>query len=140
MLEIEAWQVWIVLGLLLAIGEVLSTHFVMLGLGMACLGGSVAAASGAGPTGQITAFGLVSAVIVPSLVYWLRRHAQVQKYRDAGDFAGRSGRTERYNGRLGIRLSGDFFFVRYQDGSEPQPDRQVTVVEMQGLTAIVRDS
>jgi membrane protein implicated in regulation of membrane protease activity len=140
MFEIEAWQVWIVLGLLLAIGEVLGTNFVMLGLGLACAGGSIAAASGAHLTGQITAFALASAVIVPLLVYLLRRRGAARTYRDAGNFAGRSGRTERYNGRLGVRLNGDFFFARYEDGSEPEPDRQVTVVEMQGLTAIVRDS
>jgi membrane protein implicated in regulation of membrane protease activity len=139
--SIEAWHWWVLLGLLLAIGELLGAQFVLLGLGIGCLGGAAASLFGAPLTVQVFSWGLVSAVATPVLIRHFRSsHDKQPGILDDGWAVGRSGVTEEYGGRVGLRLKGDFYPARYFDTEQPPAAGvPVEVREMRGITVFVID-
>lgn len=139
--SIEAWHWWVLLGLLFAIGELLGAHFVLLGLGIGCLGGAAASLFDASLTVQVFSWGVLSAVVTPLLINYFRStHDKRPGILDEGWAIGMSGVTEEYGGRVGIRLKGDFYPARYADTEQP-PEAGVPVVvcEMRGITVFVKN-
>jgi membrane protein implicated in regulation of membrane protease activity len=137
---LEAWHLWILLGLLLAIAELSGSGFVLLAMGVACLAGAaVAAFTEVGLAGQIVATVLTAAVLSPLFVGWYRAiHRSTSGPRDEGWERGRPATVERYAGRLGVRLDGDFYPARYGDGRELAEGARVEVERIEGITARVR--
>ena len=138
---IEPWHWWVLLGMLLAIGELLGAQFVLLGLGIGCLGGAVASLFDTTLSMQVLSWGILSAVVTPLLVLYFRRtHEKRPGILDDGWAIGMSGVTEEYGGRVGVRLKGDFYPARYlEDEQPPEAGVPVEVRDMRGITVFVRN-
>lgn len=139
MLEIEAWHVWVIIGLLLAIAELLGAEFVLLALGVSCLtGAGVAATTDLGVSWQLGLTAATAALLVPFFVHFFRSVlAPGRQVAGEGGGIGERVTLIEHNGRLGLRYKGDFFPARGVDG---QPLAAGTVVEIrafEGITALV---
>jgi membrane protein implicated in regulation of membrane protease activity len=138
---LRAWHLWLLLGILLAIAELAGAGFVLLALGMACLAGAAAAAwTDWGLSAQILTAAIVAAVLTPLAIYRFRTSVRLRRPGplDRGWERGRRAIVERYGGRAGVRLNGDFFPARLADGREPAEGEEVEVVGIEGITAHVR--
>lgn len=140
MLGFEAWHLWIALGLALAVAELLGAEFVLLALGLACLGGAVAAITGAALATQILTAGVLAAVLVPLAVIKFR-HAMRPNSRygvtGSGVERGTVAEIVEQAGEIGLKFRGDFLPARLPDGNRPVPGTRVRIREVRGITAIV---
>lgn len=59
-----SWEMWIIVGVILAIGEIASTSFVLLWFALGSLVGALVAFLGASPQVQLLSFGFASLVLV----------------------------------------------------------------------------
>jgi membrane protein implicated in regulation of membrane protease activity len=136
-IAVEAWHLWVLVGLGLAIAELLGAQFVLFALGVSCLAGAAAAAwTDWGLQGQLTVTLVAAAAITPLFVTLMRRlHTKRQGPLDTGWERGREAVTERYAGRIGVRLNGDFYPARLADGSPPPAGVLVRVERIEGNTA-----
>jgi|TARA_B100000745_G_scaffold144714_1_gene94733 membrane protein implicated in regulation of membrane protease activity len=136
----EAWHLWIIAGLLLSLLELIGGQFVFLAIGVSCLVG----ASFAGLTDQPFKWQLgvtvvAAAILIPLFVGLYRRYGMPAGRATTGEGAESTEQyhiTE-YNGRIGVKIKGDFFPVKEQAGSPLVVGEQVKVVKMDGITAIV---
>lgn len=72
--DIAAWHVWLALGLLLIIAEVIGTELVLLALGAAALATGLAAATAdLGLNMQLLVYGIAAALFVPVFMTFYRR-------------------------------------------------------------------
>lgn len=139
--QIETWQVWVIIGVLFIIAEVLGTEFILLALGFACVVTGLATnAFDLGINMQLLTAGISSAVFVPLFMRFYRRAFKAKGTRSlVSEGVGRDRDLEviDYNGRLGIRIQGDFYPVASIDDSPVQAGDWVRLVEMRGVTAYV---
>lgn len=137
----EAWHLWVVLGLALAVAELLGTQFVLLALGVSCLAGAAVAGFTDADLGtQILATGVLAAVLVPLAVARLgRRIRPTEGYGVTGTGAERGTVAEVLEraGDVGIKYRGDFLPARLTDGSKPVPGARVRVIALRGITVTV---
>ncbi len=136
----EAWHLWIALGLALAVAELLGAEFVLLALGIACLGGAAAAMAGAALATQILTTGVLAAVLVPFAITRLRHAVRPgSRYGVTGSGAERGTVVEviEQAGDVGLKFRGDFLPARLPDGDSPEPGTRVRIREVRGITAIV---
>lgn len=140
-LRIAAWQIWLLLAVLLALAELMGAQLVLLALGLSCLAGAaVAAFTPWGLAAQLGATVAAAAVLTPLLVLAFRRHhlQAAPGPLDPGWEAGHTARLEGYGGRLGVRIQGDFFPARAESGALPPEGARVVVVRLESVTAVVR--
>lgn len=111
-MEIEAWHLWLLGGMILAALEMLGLAFVALALGTSCVAGAIAALMGASLTVQIGASTVTAIILTPLFVRWFK---QLKPATDAVALAGESGSSGQrcilveQQGRLGVVIKGDFF-------------------------------
>lgn len=139
--DIAAWHVWLALGLLLIIAEVIGTELVLLALGAAALATGLAAATAdLGLNMQLLVYGIAAALFVPVFMTFYRRRFKATGTRAlVGDGVWRDAEytVVEYGGRHGIRIDGDFFPAASTEGDPLRAGELVRVLEMRGLTAIV---
>lgn len=139
--SVEAWQVWLGAGLLLAIAEVLGTQFVLLALGTAfSLTALVTAVFGLDFDAQLLAAALWTALLVPAFIMFYRRRMMPGVTRTLvsdGLGIGENHTVIRRGERLGVKIHGDFFPVEAIDGNVAEGD-SATIIEWRGISAIVR--
>lgn len=139
--SVEAWQVWLGAGLLLAIAEVLGTQFVLLALGTAfSLTALVTAVFGLDFDAQLLAAALWTALLVPAFIMFYRRRMMPGVTRTLvsdGLGIGENYTVIRRGERLGVKIHGDFFPVEPIDGNVAEGD-SATIIEWRGISAIVR--
>ncbi len=139
--SVEAWQVWLGAGLLLAIAEVLGTQFVLLALGTAfSLTALVTAVFGLDFDAQLLAAALWTALLVPAFIMFYRRRMMPGVTRTLvsdGLGIGENHTVIRRGERLGVKIHGDFFPVEPIDGNVAEGD-SATIIEWRGISAIVR--
>lgn len=137
----ESWVFWVIGALALAIAELLGAEFVLLALGVSCLGGAaVAYYTDAGIGGQLAGFAAVAIVMVPLLAVWLRRKfAPPSGYGTTGTGGECGARVvvENVGGKPYVRYRGDQFPVACAQGL-PQIGETVEILEFKGITAQVR--
>lgn len=136
--NVEAWQIWLGLGLLLAIAEVLGTQFVLLALGTAfALTALVTQAFGLDFDGQLLAAAIWAALLVPAFIVFYRRRMMPGATRTLvsdGVGIGERFTVIRRGERLGVKVHGDFFPI---EGDAAEGD-SVTLTEWRGICAVVR--
>ncbi len=145
-MEIEAWHLWLLGGMVLAALEMLGLAFVALALGVSCIAGSVVALAGGSLTLQIGASAVMAIILTPLFVRWFKRQVPPS---DSVSLAGESGSNGQrcvlveQQGRLGVLIKGDFFPAQMDlDGTES--DRplsvgmKVLVQRFSGITVIVQ--
>ncbi len=138
--EIEAWHWWLLAGMILAALEMLGLAFVALALGISCLAGAVAAWIGGSLTLQIASTTVAAIILTPLLVrLFKQQRSRVDSISLAGEAggAGQAYTLIEQQGRLGIRIKGDFFPVMSADNSALNVEQTVIVQRFSGITAIV---
>lgn len=138
----DDWVAWLILAVLLGVGEVLTTSFY---LGPFAIGAAVAtviAALGGGLVLSGIAFLVVSALALTTLRPIARRHLRTPSALRTGT-AALVGRTatvvERVSDGAGtVKLEGEVWTARPYDEDEViEPGTRVHVIEIRGATALV---
>jgi membrane protein implicated in regulation of membrane protease activity len=139
MFGLEAWHVWIIVGLLLVLAELLGAGFVLLALGVACLvGAAVAGTTDLDFGWQLGLTSAAAALLVPCFVYWFRR-SFVPHRGVVGEGGGQGERVRliEHSGRIGLKHKGDFFPARAIDGKPLRAGDEVEIQSFEGITALV---
>lgn len=139
--DIQAWQVWVILGVLLIIAEVIGTEFILFAIGVAFLvTGVMTDAFDFGLNMQLLTAGIASAMFVPLFMRFYRRVFKATGTKSLvseGVGQGEDLQIVDYAGRLGIRIQGDFYPARTFDDAPLAAGDWVRLVEMKGVTAYV---
>ncbi|MCP1726290.1 membrane protein implicated in regulation of membrane protease activity [Natronospira proteinivora] len=139
----QAWHLWAVAALLLALAELAGGQFILLGLGLAAAVVAVVLIflPGMGFAGQLLIFGVAAAVIVPLIVMVFRRYFPEQGVSVMNEPGGKAGEprpvVER-DGRIGVEIYGDFYPAEFPSGIEPEKGMEVVVLRFRGIKALVR--
>jgi membrane protein implicated in regulation of membrane protease activity len=137
------WVVWVVIAVVLAIGEVLTPGAFFLGpVALAAGAAAVAALLGAGTAGSLIVFivgGLLSLLVLRPIA---RRHVHMPAISRTGTDAlvGRKAIVTRpVNDRGGrVRIGGEEWSARaYMEGQVLEPGTRVEVAKIEGATALV---
>ena len=137
-------MVWVLLGVLLAAGEVFSLSFFLAPFAVGALLGAAADLAGASAAVEIVVF-LVSSFLLFGLVRPVaRRHLRTPAQLRTGTAAlvGRTATvTERVNADAGaVKLEGEIWTARaYDDEAVIEAGRRVQVIEIRGATALVSE-
>jgi membrane protein implicated in regulation of membrane protease activity len=140
-----AWLVWVVVAVVLGIGEVLTPGLFFLGpVALAAAAAAVASALGAGTVGSVLVF-LVGALLSLALLRPIaRRHMHMPVLSRTGTDAlvGRQALvTRRVDGVGGrVRIGGEEWSARsYLDGEVYAEGSTVDVIRIEGATALVAE-
>lgn len=134
-----AWKLWIILGLILAVAEllVLPAQFLLVALGICAIlvGVLVWGTDMSYPT-QLAWFAGLAIVLVPVFVYVWRRKAPVRYAGTAGESPHAPQRAEVIKVEpLTVRLRGDSFPAQAAEGVQFEIGEGVTVNGFSGITA-----
>ncbi|WP_151671092.1 NfeD family protein [Nitrincola schmidtii] len=135
----EAWHLWLLAGLFLMILELLGTGFVAFALGLAALAGMIAALLHLPAAAQWISFAIAAAVLAP----WLRK--KFQRWAPSRRRSGLAGEKRTMeglllldnSGQLKVKVESDTYFVRSLSDRNLTPGTRVTVVDFDGITALV---
>jgi membrane protein implicated in regulation of membrane protease activity len=139
------WVVWVVVAVLLAIGEVLTPGAFFLGpVSLAAGAAALAALLGAGTVGSLIVFivgGLLSLLVLRPIA---RRHVHLPAISRTGTDAlvGRKAVVTRRVNDLGgrVRIGGEEWTARpYLGGQEYAEGTTVDVIQIEGATALVAE-
>jgi len=150
--ELSPAMAWAVIGLLLALSELLTGAFVLLALGIAALITSLAVAVfDLSLTGQLVVMGIASGLLVPLAIYKIRPMFSPKgvKYGTTGTGAetGKQYRVETMtfdSGINAIKVNGDLYRIQaVDDRGNPsettiRPGDLVTLTRFDGTLALVR--
>jgi len=142
----DAWVVWLVIAVALAVGEVLTVSFYLFPFAIGALGAAVADLAGGGSSVQALAFVVLTALSLGIVRPIARRHVAVPPALRTGT-AALVGRTAvvvedicNDEARGAVRLEGETWTARAFDDDELIPSgRRVTVMEIRGATALVAE-
>lgn len=143
---------WLLIGLLLAAAELMTGGLVLLALGVAAIGVAVLAWFGIGLNGQLIGMAVLSGILVPVAVKWIRPRFSPQGVgygtTGAGTERGRLFTVCRrdFDGALGVKINGDFYRARLDNTEAPDSTgasalaegQPVRFVRFDGTTALVR--
>lgn len=140
----DAWVIWILIACVFGVGEILTTSFFLAPFGIGALVGAGVAALGGGVVVSGAAFILVSVLLLlfvrPVARAYL--HPPVQLRTGAAALVGRRAmvvaRIANDDGVGSVRIDGEIWTARAFDDEEViEPGTPVTVIEIQGATAVV---
>ena len=137
------WVVWVVLAVLLAIGEVMTPGLFFLGpLAVAAVAAAVVSALGAGIVGSVIVFLVGSLFSLVLLRPIARRHIRLPAVSRTGTDAlvGRRAIVTRKVDGIGgrVRIGGEEWSARsYLDDEEYDEGSTVDVIKIEGATALV---
>ena len=134
-----AWKLWIILGLILAVAEllVLPAQFLLVALGIcAILVGVLAWGTDLSFSGQLAWFAGLAIVLVPVFVYVWRRKAPIHYAGTAGESPHAPQQAEVIKtDPLTIKLRGDSYPAQAEEGVNFGIGESVTVRGFSGITA-----
>lgn len=136
----DAWLVWIIVGLLLSLGELLGAQFIFLAIGVSCLSGAaVAGFTDYGFKMQLGVTVAVSLLLIPLFVKVFQKCFKASGRATIGEGAEQLQSYEivQQQSRLGVVIQGNFFPVKAEQGVTLQQGMQVNVLKMDGITAVV---
>jgi membrane protein implicated in regulation of membrane protease activity len=133
---------WLIIGVVLVVAEVLSGAFVLVMLGSAALVAALIAALGAGPVISGVVFAAVAAggitLARPALVARMHAGDHIKTNVDAlvGKKALVTETVDEHNGQ--VKVNGEIWSARAYDETEVlEPGRTVTIMSISGATAVV---
>jgi membrane protein implicated in regulation of membrane protease activity len=137
------WVVWIVVAVVLAIGELLTPGLFFLGpVAVAAVAAAIASALGLGTVGSVVVFGVASLLSLLLLRPIARRHVRLPALARTGTDAliGRKAvvtrRVDAVGGR--VRIGGEEWSARpYLDDEVYAEGAIVAVIQIEGATALV---
>jgi membrane protein implicated in regulation of membrane protease activity len=140
----EQWIVWLVLAVILAVGEVLTMGFFLAPFAVGALVAALVAAAGAGLVVSGLSFLAVSSLAFLALRPVARRHLNLPAQLRTGTAAlvGKTGTVvEAVNADAGcVRIDGEVWTARPYDEDETyEAGRRVQVLQIRGATALVSE-
>ncbi|MBD3658426.1 MULTISPECIES: NfeD family protein [Marinobacter] len=136
---------WLILALVLSLAELTSGVLLLLALGVAAALTALVAFLGAPFEWQLVAMGVLSGILVPVAIRWIRPRFSPKgvAYGTTGTGVehGRRYHTLQrdFDGATGIKVNGDFYRLKLEDGSSPELPEGTPVIfeQFDGTTAIV---
>jgi len=140
----DAWMVWILLAVILAVGEVMSLSFFIAPFAAGALLGALAELAGAGTVIALIVFLVSSGLFLGFVRPIARRHMHTPAQIRTGTAAlvGQTAVvTERVADGAGcVKLDGEVWTARpYEEGEVIDVGHRVHVVQIKGATALVSD-
>ena len=142
----DAWVFWVILAVVLAVGEVVSLSFFLAPFAVGAIAAALLDAAGVGAIGQFAAF-LASSLLLLAIVRPIaRRHVNMPPQLRTGT-AALVGETAVVLERISndedvgsVRLKGQVWTARaYDETDSYEPGSRVHVMEIRGATALVDD-
>jgi len=138
------WVIWTLVAVALAVGEIFTLSFFLAPVAVAAVLAAAVALAGGGVELQVASFVLASLASLAFIRPIVRRHLRMPPELRTGTAAlvGSSAVVlERVDGNDGrIRLAGEVWTARaYDETQSHEPGERVTVLEIQGATALVSD-
>ncbi|WP_191299081.1 NfeD family protein [Lentzea cavernae] len=133
--------IWLIVGILLVVAEVLSGDFVLVMLGAAALAAAGVSAVGAADLVSVLVFAATSLGLIvtarPLLKKRLQLGSNVRMHHEAllGSRATAVTQVTEHGGQ--VKIGGDTWSARTLDGSVVEEGEAVTVVEISGAVAVV---
>lgn len=133
--------IWLIVGILLVVAEVLSGDFVLVMLGAAALAAAGVSALGAADLVSVLVFAASSVGLIvgarPLVKKRLQLGSGIRMHHEAllGGRAVALSRVDEHGGQ--VKIGGDTWSARTLDGSVVEEGEAVTVVEISGATAVV---
>ncbi|MDX3659354.1 NfeD family protein [Streptomyces sp. ID05-26A] len=133
--------IWLIVGILLVVAEVLSGDFVLVMLGAAALAAAGVSAVGAADLVSVLVFAATSLGLIvtarPLLKKRLQLGSNVRMHHEAllGSRAVAVTKVDEHGGQ--VKIGGDTWSARTLDGSVIEEGEAVTVVEISGAVAVV---
>jgi membrane protein implicated in regulation of membrane protease activity len=142
----DAWVLWLIAAVVLAVAEVVNLSFFMFPFAIGAAGAALVSLAGAGTPIAVVVFAVLTAVSFGVVRPIARRHLQTPPQIRTGT-AALVGRTaivlERIANDEGVgcvRLDGEVWSARsYDDDETFEPGTRVHVMEIRGATALVAD-
>ncbi|MBA3328277.1 MAG: NfeD family protein [Solirubrobacterales bacterium] len=143
----DAWVLWILLAVVLAAGEVMTTSFFLAPFAAGALLGALADAAGAGSAVSVAVFLVSSGLLLGFVRPIARRHlytpAQIRTGTAAlvGHTAMVTERIANDEGSGCVKLDGETWTARaFDEDTTIEVGRRVHVVEIRGATALVTET
>ncbi|MBA3748606.1 MAG: NfeD family protein [Solirubrobacterales bacterium] len=141
----DAWMVWVLLAVILAVGEVMSLSLFLAPFAIGALFGAAADLAGAGDAVAVIVFLVSSGLLFGFVRPIARRHMRTPAQLRTGTAAlvGKTALvTERIDANAGaVKLEGEVWTARPYDTDEViETGSRVHVVEIQGATALVSEA
>lgn len=144
-MEWSLTHAWLILALILGLAELTSGALVMLALGLAAALTAFTAALGVSFEFQLVTMGIMSGLLVPAAIWWIRPCFSPKgvAYGTTGTGVERGKhyltQLRDFDGATGIKVNGDFYRLKLEDGSSPELPAGTPVVfdTFDGTTAIV---
>jgi membrane protein implicated in regulation of membrane protease activity len=142
----DAWVFWVILAVVLAVGEVVSLSFFLAPFAVGAIAAALLDAAGVGAIGQFAAF-LASSLLLLGIVRPIaRRHVNMPPQLRTGT-AALVGETAVVLERISndedvgsVRLKGQVWTARaYDETDSYEPGSRVHVMEIRGATALVTE-
>lgn len=133
--------IWLIVGILLVVAEVLSGDFVLVMLGAAALAAAGVSALGAHDLVSVLVFAVSSVGLIVGARPFVKKRLQlgmgVKMHHEAllGARAVAVSQVDEHGGQ--VKIGGDTWSARTLDGSVIEQGEAVTVVEISGATAVV---
>lgn len=141
----DAWVIWIVLAVAFAVGEILTISFFLAPFAVGGFGAAAVAAAGGGLVAQVAVFAALTVAVFFLLRPVAKRHLRQTSETKTGT-AALVGRTAIVTAALEgpemsgqIRLDGEIWTARGAGLDAVPVGTTVTVLEIQGATAVVTD-
>lgn len=142
----DAWIVWLIVAVALAVGEVLTVSFYLFPFALGAAAAAIVDLAGGGSTPQALAFVVVTALSLGIVRPIARRHIRTPPALRTGT-AALVGRTamvletiDNDRGRGAVRIDGEVWTARALDEDEViEQGRRVTVIDIKGATALVTE-
>jgi membrane protein implicated in regulation of membrane protease activity len=142
----DAWVFWVILAVVLAVGEVVSLSFFLAPFAVGAIAAALLDAAGVGAIGQFAAFVASSLLLLGIVRPIARRHVNMPPQLRTGT-AALVGETAVVLERISndddvgsVRLKGQVWTARaYDDADSYEPGRRVHVMEIRGATALVTE-
>jgi membrane protein implicated in regulation of membrane protease activity len=143
----DAWVYWVILAVILAIGEIVSLSFFLAPFAVGAVAAALLDAAGVGVGGQFAAFFASSLLLLGIVRPIARRHVNMPPQLRTGTAAlvGESAvvleRISNGEDVGSVRLHGQVWTARtYGDDEDPiEPGQRVHVMEIRGATALVTE-
>jgi membrane protein implicated in regulation of membrane protease activity len=133
--------IWLIVGILLVIAEVLSGDFVLVMLGAAALAAAGVSALGAADLVSVLVFAVSSVGLIVGARPFVKKRLQlgsgIKMHHEAllGGRAVALSQVDEHGGQ--VKIGGETWSARTLDGSVVEEGEAVTVVEISGATAVV---
>jgi membrane protein implicated in regulation of membrane protease activity len=143
----DAWVLWAILAVILAVGEVVSLSFFLAPFAVGAVAAALLDAAGVGAVGQFAAFFASSLLLLAIVRPIARRHISMPPQLRTGT-AALVGETAVVLERVSnaedvgsVRIRGQVWTARaYDDDEAPmEPGQRVHVLEIKGATALVTE-